>query len=240
MNTNVFLKFVQHLEIKDMEILDLILSVLGSGILIIKSYIFMPALIVNAIDDPDYIKSQIERTLKEYPNVKHKMEVHNFVTSVYDDKFSMGSVIRKFRLQNLLLLTELEILKCDILNFYFATLPQVNEIEPQTNHACDVHNTVNNKILQLKRLRMVIDPEIQISQNIHPVSKIAYIAVKSFWIDDNGIKSRDFTKSLGPLEDYGFKEYDKEKVSKDPKVIEESLKRIQEVIYTRYKEYYPE
>jgi len=87
---------------------------------------------------------------------------------------------------------------------------------------------------------MVIQPEIQISQNIHPVSKIPYLAAKSFWIDDNGEKKRDFTRSLGPLEDYGYKTYDKEIVSKDPKVIEESLKRIQEVIYVRYKEYYGE
>lgn len=223
-----------------MEILDLILSVLGSGILVIKSYIFMPALLLNSIDDPEYIKSQIEKTLKEFPDVKHKVEVRNFVTSIYDDKFTMGSVIRKFRLQNLLLLAKLETLKCDILNFYFATCDKIDEIESDNKLACDIHNTINNKVLQLKRLRMVIDPEIQISQNIHPVSKIAYIAVKSFWIDNEGAKNRDFTKSLGPLVEYGYKKYNKEIVSNDSKIIEESLKRIQEVIYTRYKEYYPE
>ena len=216
-----------------METLNMILSGTGLGAMVVKSLLLLLLKPEDLFAD-EYVKMQIDNFMSTHHDVKNVDEVQKFVTLVYNDKFTPDTLSRT---ENRLLLINLSTLKDRILKFYF---DQLNQIQDESiKKVCDVQTTLDKLFLQLVRFRMVIQPEIQISQNIHPVSKISYVAVKSFWIDDNGEKRRDFTRSLGPLEDYGYKVYDKEIVSEDPKVKEESLKRIQEVIYTRYKEYYP-
>lgn len=217
-----------------METLTMILSGTGLGAMVVKSLLLLILKPEDLFTD-EYVKKQIDNFMSTHHDVKNIDEVQKFVTLVYNDKFTPDTLNR---IENQHFLINLSTLKDRILKFYFDQLNQITD--PSIKMVCDVQTTLDKFFLQLVRLRMVIQPEIQISQNIHPVSKISYIAVKSFWIDDNGEKRRDFTKSLGPLEDYGYKEYDKKIVSEDSKVIEESLKRIQEVIYARYKEYYPE
>ena len=212
----------------------MILSGTGLGAMAVKSLLLL-LLKPDDLFTDEYVKIQIDNFMNTHHDVKNVNEVEKFVTLVYNDKFTIDTLSRN---ENRLLLINLSTLKDRILKFYF---DQLNQIQDESiKMVCDVQTTLDKLFLQLVRFRMVIQPEIQISQNIHPVSKISYIAVKSFWIDDNGEKRREFTRSLGPLEDYGYKTYDKEIVSNNPKVIEESLKRIQEVIYARYKEYYPE
>ena len=142
--------------------------------------------------------------MNTHKDVKNYGQVQKFVTLVYNDKFEPHTLIRN---ENSHLLTNLTTLKNRILDFYFEQLNQIND--PSIKMVCDIQTTRDKLFLQMVILRMVIQPEVQISQNIHPVSKIPYLAAKSFWIDDEGEKKRDFTRSLGPLEDYGYKEYDK-------------------------------
>jgi len=230
---NVVRTFVQQNK-QIMETLNMILSGTGLGAMAVKSLLLLLLKPEDLFTD-EYVKIQIDNFMNTHHDVKNVNEVEKFVTLVYNDKFTIDTLSRN---ENRLLLINLSTLKDRILKFYF---DQLNQIQDESiKMVCDVQTTLDKLFLQLVRFRMVIQPEIQISQNIHPVSKISYIAVKSFWIDDNGEKRREFTRSLGPLEDYGYKTYDKEIVSNNPKVIEESLKRIQEVIYARYKEYYPE
>jgi len=230
---NVVRTFVQQNK-QIMETLNMILSGTGLGAMAVKSLLLL-LLKPDDLFTDEYVKIQIDNFMNTHHDVKNVNEVEKFVTLVYNDKFTIDTLSRN---ENRLLLINLSTLKDRILKFYF---DQLNQIQDESiKMVCDVQTTLDKLFLQLVRFRMVIQPEIQISQNIHPVSKISYIAVKSFWIDDNGEKRREFTRSLGPLEDYGYKTYDKEIVSNNPKVIEESLKRIQEVIYARYKEYYPE
>ena len=217
-----------------MEILDLIITGTGLGVMVIKSYILWFLKPEDLLNDK-YVKDIIDKYMKEQSEVINFKEVKKFVILIENDQFT---TLVYTRTENAHFLKKLENLKKKILDFYFEQVNQIKDTE--IKKVCDVQTTLDKLVLQLIRLRMVIDPEIQISQNIHPVSKIAYVAVKSFWMDDDGVKKRDFTKSLGALEDYGFKKYDKEKVSNDPKVIEESLKRIQPVIYNRYKKCYPD
>jgi len=219
-----------------MEIFDWILSGTGLGMMVVKSYMIWFIKPEDLLNDK-YLKAQIENYMKEYSDLKNFDEVKKFVTLIHYDQFTPFTYTRT---DNSHLLLKLENLKGRILDFYFNQLNQIQD--DSIKKVCDVQTTLDKLFLQLVRFRMVIQPEIQISQNIHPQSDIHYLAAKSFWIDENGEKKREFTRSLGPLEDYGYKdkEYDKKLVSKDPKVIEESLKRIQEVIYARYKEYYPE
>lgn len=218
-----------------MEILDWILSFLGIGGMVTKAYLLLLLLKPEDLLADEYVKNLVDNYMMDHVDVKDVEEVKKFVTLVHNNHFTTFTLERS---ENKHFLTTLLTLRGKILDFYFN---QVNQIEdPSVKMVCDVQTTLDKLFLQLIRLRMVIQPEIQISQNIHPVSKIPYLAAKSFWIDDNGEKKRDFTRSLGPLEDYDYKEYNKKVVSEDPKVIEESLKRIQEVIYNRYKEYYTE
>jgi hypothetical protein len=83
------------------------------------------------------------------------------------------------------------------------------------------------------KLRMIIEPSIQIATNVHTQSKITYLIAKSFWINENGVKIRKFTKSLGRSEDYkkGIKDIDAKK---------EAEIKIREIMIQTYNEEYGE
>ena len=88
-------------------------------------------------------------------------------------------------------------------------------------------------MFQIMKLRLIIEPSIQIATNVHTQSKITYLVAKSFWYDINGIKIRKFTKSLGRAEDYkqGVNDIDAKR---------EAEIKIKEVMIQTYKEEYGE
>ena len=217
-----------------MENLDLILSGAGMGAMVVKSLLFL-LLDPKDLFADDYVKKQIEKYMNQHKDVKNVEEVSKFVTLVLNDKFTEETLNRK---ENRLHLFELNSLKDEMLNFYFTELNQIED--PQVTKVCDIQTSFDRMYLRLVRLRMVIQPEIQISHFVHPSSDISYLAAKSFWIYDDGNIKRDITRSLGALEDFGYDKYEPKIVKVDPKVLEEGLKRIQEVVTARYKEVYLE
>jgi len=86
-------------------------------------------------------------------------------------------------------------------------------------------------LIQIARLRMIIDPEIQLSRNIHKKTNILYMKVKGFWLNENGIKERKYFKSLGKFDSYP------EGVS-DKNAILEGRKKIREAMYSDYLKIY--
>src|SRR5690606_34766163 len=97
----------------------------------------------------------------------------------------------------------------------------------------DVHLRISEYMLQLMRLRIVIDPDFKLSRNKHPQTGITYLAVKAYWINDEGKKERKFTKSIGREDSYKDGINDKE-AEKD------GLNLIQPVLYDYYREIYPD
>ncbi len=82
-------------------------------------------------------------------------------------------------------------------------------------------------LIQIARLRMIIDPEIQLSRNIHKKTNILYMKVKGFWLNDEGVKERKFFKSLGKFDTYpnGIE---------DENAILEGRRKIREVMLSEY------
>ena len=213
--------------------LDLIMSGTGAGVMVIKSLLLLLLLDPRSLFADEYVKEQIKKYMDEHRDVKNGEEVSKFVTLILNDKFTEQTLDRK---ENKNYLFEISALKDKMLNFYFTELNQIED--SQITKVCDVQSTFDRMFLQLVRLRLVIQPEIQISHFVHPTSKISYLAAKSFWIDDDGNINREITRSLGQMEDFGYDKYSKS-VKVDPKVKEEALKKVQESIVERYRKVYP-
>ena len=95
----------------------------------------------------------------------------------------------------------------------------------------EFHTKFYQMSLQLKRLRLVIQPEFHVIKNVHPVSKIPYLSVRGFWLDDNEKKVKIFTKSLGREDSYVEGKNDSE-------MLRDAAKQIQELSFAKYKEVY--
>ena len=86
-------------------------------------------------------------------------------------------------------------------------------------------------LIQIARLRMVVDPEIQLSKNIHKKTGIQYMKVKGFWLNDVGVKERKYFKSLGRFDQYP-------NGTEDESAILDGRKKIREDIYAEYLKLY--
>ncbi|MHA8069540.1 hypothetical protein ACS6L2_09665 [Aquirufa ecclesiirivi] len=95
----------------------------------------------------------------------------------------------------------------------------------------EFHTKFYQMSLQLKRLRLVIQPEFHVIKNVHPVSKIPYLSVRGFWLDDNDKKVKLFTKSMGREDSYVDGKNDSE-------MLREAAKQIQEMSFAKYQELY--
>jgi hypothetical protein len=113
-------------------------------------------------------------------------------------------------------------------------------IEYYTHNVCEsnkggqfheFHTKFYQMSLQLKRLRLVIQPEFHVIKNVHPVSKIPYLSVRGFWLDDNDKKVKIFTKSMGREDSYVDGKNDSE-------MLKEASNQIQQLAFIKYQEEY--
>jgi hypothetical protein len=96
----------------------------------------------------------------------------------------------------------------------------------------NVHYAFKNYLVQIKRLRMVIEPEFNITRVVQPSNKICYLAARGYWINNSGKKERIFTRNFG-------KEIDYPDGKDDPKAIEDARREIQVLATNEYKSLYP-
>lgn len=147
---------------------------------------------------------------------------------IADDGFN-ETVFKESR--NWVYLSELKKLKEGFVRFYFKRLEDITRNHKDLDCVADLDNRIGEYIIQLMRLRKVIQPEVQVSSNTHPRTNIKYLSIKAYWIDDSGKKVRKFTKSIGRAENYPGGIDDK-------LALEEGIKLIQTVLYENYKEVY--
>ena len=209
-----------------MEFIEFILASLTSAG-VVKSLML---LLLEAEDlmTNEYVKEQMEHYMKYQKDVRDKDKAREFVSWAFNDNFSEQTLKRN---NTSLYQFQLEVVRNNILDFYFKTIDKLSEEKNDINMACDVDSTLSDFVIQLMRIRMVVQPEIRISNGVHPVSKIKYLYVKSYWLSDQGKKVRKFTKLIGKTEDYKFG-------IKDPQALEDGLNLIQPVMYEHYKELY--
>ena len=187
----------------------------------------------------EYIRAKIDYYMNKYKGkVKNSKDVKTILTWILDDKFKKETIKLNKKMRNTdLYMAELQRLKDEMITFYFKRLEEIKKDDNGIDRTCDVHSTLGAYALQLMRLRMVIEPEINLLTNPYIVNKSTgertlYLTAKAFWMSDEGKKVRSITKSLGRMSDYpGQREG---KAAK-----EESIRRVQPMLWEKYKSTYP-
>lgn len=188
----------------------------------IKMY-FLFGLSLNKKDQQMRIEEKVNEFFSTHKEMVKNRSSINMLKWIYNDGFQL-----EYLHIGTLFYKKLESVKTELLNFYFREITK-NEKNIQTNE--QVHAKIEGYMFQIMKLRMIIEPSIQIATNVHTQSKITYLIAKSFWIDENGVKIRKFTKSLGRSEDYkkGIKDIDAKK---------EAEIKIKEIMIQTYNEEY--
>jgi glycosylphosphatidylinositol transamidase (GPIT) subunit GPI8 len=128
---------------------------------------------------------------------------------------------------------ELTTLKATYLNFFELYIDAIHEKDNSIVQVADLLTQNEEYLIQIARLRMVVDPEIQLSKNIHKKTGIQYMKVKGFWLNDVGVKERKYFKSLGRFDQYP-------NGTEDETAILDGRKKIREDIYAEYLKTYPD
>jgi hypothetical protein len=178
----------------------------------------------------DYIQLKVDDYLKKNHIGTGTSHVRHFLTWVLDDQFTIETLNRSENLKYLILLDNL---KERLVNFYFNKLSDISTNSGIFDKVCDVDMEIGRLALQVMRMRLVIQPDFQLSKNIHPSTKIKYISAKGIWINDDFTKTRKFTKSIGRMDNY-------KDGTEDKQAELDGLNLLQPVIYTYYKEVYSE
>ena len=210
-----------------MEALEII-SIAGPGVTVVVKSLLLLLVKPEDLIDEKYVQDMIEKYSCDIKDPSVYYHVRSFLSILYDDKFD--STLHS-NPQISFLFSMLEKLRQKILSLYAEEVKVIAK-SPDYHRVYDIYAKLESMILQLMRLRMVIQPEFQFSKNVHPVSKIAYIAVKGFWLEDDGKKVRCITKSLGRMDEYNGGR-------KDPKATEIARERLRDELYKKYKEIYP-
>jgi hypothetical protein len=176
------------------------------------------------ITNNEEYKRMTDKFFEDNPQLKNIPPMQYVVEFIFHDNFQDGIPCN---LSNIHIWERLDTLKQNLITYY-------------THNVCEskaggrfheFHTEFYQMSLQLKRLRLVIQPEFHVIKNVHPVSKIPYLSVRGFWLDDNDRKVKVFTKSLGREDSYVDGKNDSE-------MLIEAAKQIQELSFAKYQEVY--
>ena len=213
------------MNVMNLELLNIAATSLAAGKMIFLLLFSPEDLLVNAATE-----KEVSEIMKKYTFPNNQEEIRGWVCWTKSDKFTEETLNNK---KNALNIKKLENLKKEFLNFYLQNLSDLIDKSNDYVKNCDVHIRIGKYIVQIMRLRLVIQPEIQIAVNKHTQTNHEYLAVKGFWYTEDAHKVRRFTSSLGRIKDY-------EQGKKDPKAMAEAINKIQEKAIEAYLKAYPE
>lgn len=96
----------------------------------------------------------------------------------------------------------------------------------------EVHNGISEYIIRIMRLRCIIEPHFQIGKNTHPRTKISYLAMKAYWVDDNGTPIRKYTRNIGRVDEI----VQNEKISEE--ALNNAKQHIENLMWNEYRQKY--
>lgn len=205
------------------------LEIVGLGSLALAKQAFFFFAMINKTSKKE-VEEEVELQMKKFNKVNNVNIVRNTLRWLVDDDFS-SHLSKDYSGQ--FYINDLIGLKNSYLDFFGSYLEAIQQSNPDLKNVADLIAKNEEYILQIARLRMVIDPEIQLSKNIHKQTKIVYMKVKGFWLSDDGVKERKFFKSLGRFDQYT-------KGVDDPDAILEGRNKIREEVYAEYLKHYKE
>jgi hypothetical protein len=175
------------------------------------------------------IEKAIEKHMLKFKNTRNPNIVRNTLRWLEEDNFS--DLVSKDYYSSKYI-QELTTLKETYLNFFELYIDAIQETDNNIIQVADLLTKNEEYLIQIARLRMVVDPEIQLSKNIHKKTGIQYMKVKGFWLNDVGVKERKYFKSLGRFDQYP-------NGTEDESAILDGRKKIRDDIYAEYLKLYP-
>lgn len=89
---------------------------------------------------------------------------------------------------------------------YFSKLSKLkNEFKNFLSHPImsmspsETLNIVNKYVIQIQRVRLVIDPDYSVITQIHGDGERKYRVIRAYWVDDNGERKRVISKCIGKI-----------------------------------------
>lgn len=169
-------------------------------------------------------KDMTDKFFEEYPELKSIPPAKSVIEFILEDNFKDEIYNDSSDISRWIKLSQL---KQNMLDYYTHNVCESN----QGSQFHEFHTKFYQMSLQLKRFRLVIQPEFHVIKNVHPVSKIPYLSARGFWLDDNDKKVKIFTKSLGREDSYVDGKNDEE-------LIREANLQIQQMAFAKYQELY--
>lgn len=182
------------------------------------------ALLILLYSNEELNKEMTKQFFEENPKLKGIPPIQTVVEFICEDNFKENVPCDNNYIHIRTKLTEL---KQEMIDYYLHNVCEFNK----GGQFYEFHTKFYQMSLQLKRLRLVIQPEFHVIKNVHPVSKIPYLSVRGFWLDDNDKKVKLFTKSLGREDSFVDGKNDIE-------MLKEAAKQIQQLSFTKYQEEY--
>jgi len=106
-------------------------------------------------------KEEVDGWVDMIEDIKFKKDARALITWIINDEFKSETLNKA---SNQYYLAKLKKLKNEFLEFYLKTLNDISKGSNAFSRVCDVFTETNNFALKLMRLRLVIQPEIQIAK----------------------------------------------------------------------------
>lgn len=203
--------------------METFLEILSFGVVsgTLKAFFFFPMMVKER---NEAVEVFVDLKMEKFNMPANEKFIRNILRWLEDTNYS-EFVLKESGLTDLQL--ALARLESNYIDFLSMSLQEVPKTLEELNQIGDLIFRNQSYFLQIVRLRMIIDPEIQLSRNIHKKTNILYMKVKGFWLNDEGVKERKFFKSLGKFDTYpnGIE---------DESAILEGRRKIREVMLSEY------
>jgi hypothetical protein len=130
----------------------------------LKAFFFFFSLPDMTEKEKKEIDLKVEQNMSKFNNTYNQSIVRNTLKWLEYDMFS-SELKRDFEGQYFI--NELIGLKTSYINFYQIYLDEISKTDEKLNQVADLVAKNDEYILQIARFRMIVDPQIQLSQNIH-------------------------------------------------------------------------
>lgn len=166
----------------------------------------MTSTFVDIIFDPNNTNNLVLLLLlgKNFFNIDFSSDGKEvFLSFLEEDNFSEETLQNE---NNKILIKNLELVKQEAKDFHelnlcdaMSSLMDKNKIETTSKK---IRYAYQNYELQISRLRMVIQPEYNITRVVNPISNNCYLAARGYWFVSYQVKKRIFTKNFGREDDF--------------------------------------
>jgi hypothetical protein len=150
---------------------------------------------------PEEIQEDIESIMNEFSGIVDQKNIRRNIEWIVDDKISEEIINNPRNRKYAFKLLEV---KNEFTAFYNSLINEVNNKAEykDINKVCDMIARYDSYKLHISRLRMLINPKIQITINVHKITRITYLTLKGFWLNDDAKEVRIHSSSMGRSEQY--------------------------------------